>query len=1122
VATTITIAGVQRLYRLGSLEINESANTLNTFRCTIFSLDGSYRPTVGSEIIATREDASRRFGGIVDDVEEIGIGGESAGGNEFSVSAVDFNTLADRRYITAEIPAGTLKAALQVVVPYFTQYGVTLDAAQVDGPMLPALSYVQRNGFDVLVEIAALAGNYVWEIDYDKVLRVYQPGTVAAPFNIASGDGHILGDVGVRPAITDYANYIIILAGSGQKYLVDAVGTGNGVQVTWPLNYTMAAAAGYVNVGGTLVDGVLTGGTNETLGYGEPATWTYVKATNSVTRSSPPTGAIYMPYTAQFPFSVVADGGAAPADRVERAFAAEDVFDRSVAQVLATAKLAQTSASFKEITYVTAYDGLHPGQTQTVTIAAHALSGTHLITEVRTSDRAEGLRYEVKAVSGTTLPEGADAWSGTGGTNASAGSVTIINQTGGAAGTGTAGTIAKWATTTTLGNSLISEADATISVAGSLDVSTLHTPGGVIYGTGSVLAISGAGAAGTVLRSGGTGAPTWSTATYPATAALLGAYLRADGTNWITSTLTLPNAAAAFEVFYAMTTDTMGSSPNLTFTGALLALLGNATISGTIGSPDYVSQTSGWRIDNLGGADFRYVFADELHAKSFIADLEQALAGGQIIAKSVAMLSTNFTAPALGEAVTLRVRDLPSATGMAVFEAGDSVVLRSFSRSLGLLRISECIGVVSGYSGQGGGTQQWTFVRNTGETGGTMPTGTVVEKDSLVLDFGVSGNGYYEVNAIDGVYGVNSPYAQIVTWVTAPNATNRTLRTRFGNLYGVTSTLNEFGMLAGTYAGVAGRYFRASNVAFELHGIDLLLWDGAHNTVKLDHGIPSFAMGDPIPTGFMTGVGIWMGRADLAYLTGASAQARLGSLVASGGFVGVSESLDGVVASGLVGVLAVSINADRSIGISGVSAVAHRGILVSSGADISAGVSLPLFFSSVGAPTTLSASDDFTRANGSLGSNWVVDQGSWLIDTNQVRGATPDIRNYAHWSASASADQFSQTVLYNGGTNPSYGPVVRLTSAVNGYMLVVRFGAATEIKLRRADGGTLTTLVSYAEIPISGAVYRLEISGTTIRAYMNGEQLGTDTTDATYATGQPGIQGWSTAGWLDSWAGGDL
>tara|TARA_R100001530_G_scaffold99404_2_gene69123 strand:+ start:18597 stop:22598 length:4002 start_codon:yes stop_codon:yes gene_type:complete len=98
------------------------------------------------------------------------------------------------------------------------------------------------------------------------------------------------------------------------------------------------------------------------------------------------------------------------------------------------------------------------------------------------------------------------------------------------------------------------------------------------------------------------------------------------------------------------------------------------------------SQVKGWQIDYLGGGDFRYLYTDELHAKAFIADLEQALAGGQIIAKSVATLYSDWTITTPGAVSNgssqphLVVNDLPSATGMRVFAENDWVRVRQFAR----------------------------------------------------------------------------------------------------------------------------------------------------------------------------------------------------------------------------------------------------------------------------------------------------------------------------------------------------------------------------------------------------------------------------------------------------------
>lgn len=225
-----------------------------------------------------------------------------------------------------------------------------------------------------------------------------------------------------------------------------------------------------------------------------------------------------------------------------------------------------------------------------------------------------------------------------------------------------------------------------------------------------------------------------------------------------------------------------------------------ATSGVTLASDNYTSQTTGWSITYGGAGDFRYLYTDEMHAKAFIADLEQALAGGQIIAKSVTLLYSAFTAPAAGATAALTVKDLPSATGMAVFQNGDFIRVRTFSRSSGSLTIGDCWGTVVldttyGTSGFDSATksQRYTFTRSSGGNAGAMTAGTVVAADAIVLDYGTSGNGYYEVNAIDGAYAANSPYAQVVTWTTHPH-TGKTVKMRIGNLAGVTdATLNPTG-----------------------------------------------------------------------------------------------------------------------------------------------------------------------------------------------------------------------------------------------------------------------------------------------------------------------------------------
>lgn len=225
----------------------------------------------------------------------------------------------------------------------------------------------------------------------------------------------------------------------------------------------------------------------------------------------------------------------------------------------------------------------------------------------------------------------------------------------------------------------------------------------------------------------------------------------------------------------------------------------------------YASQTTGWAITPAGAADFRYLFVNEMHAKSFIADLETALNGGQVVAKSTTAVAQAFTCPSATGTATLWVKDFPGFGNMRVFAANDWVVLRSFSRTDADsdgntdLTIGDCVGQVSSYtdgSGSTEGTQSWTFTRGSGGNAGAMASSTVVAVDALVVDFGVSGQGFLVASANDGAEGVNAPYWQVVTWTTAPVAANMTVQTRWGQLSGAYNYgSSTYGFAAGPSTG---------------------------------------------------------------------------------------------------------------------------------------------------------------------------------------------------------------------------------------------------------------------------------------------------------------------------------
>jgi hypothetical protein len=232
------------------------------------------------------------------------------------------------------------------------------------------------------------------------------------------------------------------------------------------------------------------------------------------------------------------------------------------------------------------------------------------------------------------------------------------------------------------------------------------------------------------------------------------------------------------------------------------------TNCGGISKNDFASQTTGYRITQHGDADFRSIYADQLHVKSFIADLEQTLAGEQMICKSVAKLAVNFVyVPGDGDDgwgdYYVTVEEFDGFIGN-VFEDNDVVRFRVQSRISGGLNVTDMYGWVFFDSRYGSGADPKPWTQTYLFQPFQYPTSAITfMKGSLALDYGAAGNGYYEVSAIDGNNGSNSPYSQIVTWdydydEEWNTLMSPTVQSRLGNLAGLTSpvfgALKDYGL----------------------------------------------------------------------------------------------------------------------------------------------------------------------------------------------------------------------------------------------------------------------------------------------------------------------------------------
>ena len=100
--------------------------------------------------------------------------------------------------------------------------------------------------------------------------------------------------------------------------------------------------------------------------------------------------------------------------------------------------------------------------------------------------------------------------------------------------------------------------DVTLADGGT-SASLTAANGGIVYSTATAMAILAAGSSGQLLQSAGAATPAWTTATYPAIATGAGKILRADGTNWLATTLTIPDTAAVSTILYASATNVISA-----------------------------------------------------------------------------------------------------------------------------------------------------------------------------------------------------------------------------------------------------------------------------------------------------------------------------------------------------------------------------------------------------------------------------------------------------------------------------------------------------------------------------------------------------------------------------------
>jgi len=179
------------------------------------------------------------------------------------------------------------------------------------------------------------------------------------------------------------------------------------------------------------------------------------------------------------------------------------------------------------------------------------------------------------------------------------------------------------------------------------------------------------------------------------------------------------------------------------------------------------------------------------------------------------------------------------------------------------------------------------------------------------------------------------------------------------------------------------------------------------------------------------------------------------------------------------------------------------------------------------ANSATSGSDDFNRADGSLGPNWAdISDGGLAITSQAVAGtAASGVSGDIRTAESYTSDQYSQVEVTSTQLTGAQwiGPAVRAQNGgQNAYVGIYNWnnGSPVLMLFKRSGSNTWTQLGStYNSGPLTaGTQLQLKAVSSTITFLQNGIQRIT-ATDTSLSGGAPGIMSFGT-GQADNWSGG--
>ena len=457
----------------------------------LYDLDGAggYRPDNG-QLVELYDGPTLVVSGVITDVDEGPLAEELDTGVVTTITVVDSMALPSRATFTATYPAGTVTLEDiidDLIAGPLAAFSITKDPAQATGPTsFEELVYENARVDTILNDLQRLSG-WVWRVPPDLAFIMAAPATVAVGFSLTDASTTIQAPVRKRKQRSaSYGNTVVLWCGPAGTALASHEWIADGVATSWVTDLQAAdppPALVLVDDGVTpFLATVGTGGmfewntTTHTLSvgtYGTPAAGVRLKLGPSIAAGDPyETNG----YTAQYPFPVTvndpalvtADNG--PYTVIETR---EDILDyaRGVAEAAAILRIVKEEPWLVTIRHRAGLGW--PGQTVPLSFSERDVAATYMILGIAADTDIDGeLVYEFECLEGSELqPTWVDYFknvSGSGGAGGGIVSSGISGSGGGTALSGTIGTIPKFVTATSLGDSIIAESGSFVVVAGTI------------------------------------------------------------------------------------------------------------------------------------------------------------------------------------------------------------------------------------------------------------------------------------------------------------------------------------------------------------------------------------------------------------------------------------------------------------------------------------------------------------------------------------------------------------------------------------------------------------------------------------------------------------------------------